>query len=136
MVAPAAMASRRDFLKKCLKAYWQRYYSLHRSRDALSPVCGIFKASTLWANAFYKSKCPSVCPSLCVSVCSIFKVPFKRLFAPTSRSPVSKNFRDAESLGKVVERRFSDLSIFAQKWYKIATVKKSFLQIFLKIFQF
>ena len=24
----------------------------------------ISKASALWANAFYKSKCPSVCPSL------------------------------------------------------------------------
>ena len=27
-----------------------------------------FKASALWANAFYKSKCPSVCVSVCVCV--------------------------------------------------------------------
>ena len=26
---------------------------------------GVFKASALWADAFYKSKCPSVCPSVC-----------------------------------------------------------------------
>ena len=29
----------------------------------------LFKASALWADAFYKSKCPSVCPSVCLSVC-------------------------------------------------------------------
>ena len=30
---------------------------------------GIFKASARWADAFYKSKCPSVCPSVYPSVC-------------------------------------------------------------------
>ena len=39
----------------------------------------------------------SVCPSVCVF---IFEVPFKRLFAPTSQSPMSNIFRDLESLGK------------------------------------
>ena len=29
----------------------------------------IFKASALWADAFYKSKCPYVCLCVCVSVC-------------------------------------------------------------------
>ena len=28
----------------------------------------IFKASALWADAFYKSKCPSVCVYVCPSV--------------------------------------------------------------------
>ena len=28
----------------------------------------IFKASALWADAFYKSKCPYVCVSVCLSV--------------------------------------------------------------------
>ena len=42
-----------------------------------------FKASALWADAFYKSKCPSVC-FFCLFVCLFtFEVPFKRLFAPT-----------------------------------------------------
>ena len=31
-------------------------------------VKNIFKASALWADAFYKSKCPSVCLYVCVSV--------------------------------------------------------------------
>ena len=31
----------------------------------------IFKASALWADAFYKSKCPSVCLCECLSVCSL-----------------------------------------------------------------
>ena len=41
----------------------------------------IFKASTLWPGAFYKSKCPYMCVCLCVCVVT-FEVPFKRLFAP------------------------------------------------------
>ena len=43
----------------------------------------IFKTSALWADAFYKSKCPFVCLSVCLSVCVFtFEVPFKRLFFP------------------------------------------------------
>ena len=30
--------------------------------------CRLFKASALWADAFYKSKCPCVCPSVRLSV--------------------------------------------------------------------
>ena len=37
----------------------------------------VFKASALWADAFYKSKCPSVCPSVCLcvrlSICSLLR---------------------------------------------------------------
>ena len=36
-------------------------------------VLQIFKASALWADAFYKSKCPSVCPCVCLSVCSLLR---------------------------------------------------------------
>ena len=48
---------------------------LSASRELVSPVCGIFKASALWADAFYKSKCPSVCLwSVCgPSVCSLLR---------------------------------------------------------------
>ena len=39
--------------------------------------CIIFKASALWADAFYKSKCPSVCVfvrlSFCLCVCSLLR---------------------------------------------------------------
>ena len=34
----------------------------------------------------------------------MLEVPFKGLFAPTSRSRMSNIFRDSESLGKVMER--------------------------------
>ena len=33
----------------------------------------IFKTSALWADAFYKSKCPSVCLSVRLSVCSLLR---------------------------------------------------------------
>ena len=42
---------------------------------------GVFKASALWADAFYKSKCPSVCLSVRLFT---FEVQFNGLFAPTS----------------------------------------------------
>ena len=47
----------------------------------------IFKALALWADALYKSKCPSACPSVCLFVrlsvrVFTFEVPFKCLFAP------------------------------------------------------
>ena len=88
---------------------WYRCYYPHRSRDALSPVCGIFKASALWADAFYKSKCPSVCLPVRLFT---FEVPFKRLFAPTSRSRMSKIFRDSESLGKSNGKKWSHIWTF------------------------
>ena len=73
----------------------------------------IFKASALWADAFYKSKCPSVCPcvrvSVCPSVCLFtFEVPFNGLFAPTSRSRMSNIFRDSEK-GKSNGKKWSQI---------------------------
>ena len=70
----------------------------------------IFKASALWADAFYKSKCPSVC--LCVRLCVClftFGVPFNGLLAPTSRSRMSNIFRDSESLGKSNGKKWSQI---------------------------
>ena len=54
----------------------------------------IFKASALWADAFYKSKYPYVCLFVCLFT---FKVPFNGLFAPTSLSWMSNIFRDSEN---------------------------------------
>ena len=69
----------------------------------------VFEAVALWANAFYKSKCLSVCLFVslfvCLFVCSL-EVLFKRIFAPTSQSPISKHFRDSESFGKNNERKW------------------------------
>ena len=73
----------------------------------------IFKASALWADAFYKSKYPSVCPCVRLSVCLFtFEVPFNGLFAPTSRSRMSNIFRDSESLGKSNGKKLSNIWIF------------------------
>ena len=77
----------------------------------------IFKASALWADAFYKLKCSSVCqsvrPSVRLSVSLFtFEVPFKRLFAPTSRSRMSNIFRDLESLGKSNGKKWSEIGTF------------------------
>ena len=84
----------------------------------------IFKASALWADAFYKSKCLCVC--VFVSVFS-FEVPFNGLFAPTSRSWMSNIFRDLESLGESNGKKWSHIRIFfVWKWSKIAAHKKSF----------
>ena len=76
-------------------------------------IPNLFKASALWADAFYKSKCPSVCLSVCVSVCLFtFEVPFNGLFAPTSRSWMSNIFRDSESLGKSNRKKWSNIWTF------------------------
>ena len=54
------------------------FFLLILSKKIVDPVDGgmlsmglprlVFKASALWADAFYKSKCPSVCMSVCLSV--------------------------------------------------------------------
>ena len=59
-----------------------------------------FKASALRAYAFYKSKCPYVCVFVYLFT---FEVPFNGHYVPTSRNQMSNNFRDSESLGKVLE---------------------------------
>ena len=51
-----------------------------------------------------------VCVSMCVCVCLFtFEVPFKRLFAPTSRSQMSNIFRDSESLRKSAGNKWSQI---------------------------
>ena len=73
-----------------------------------------FKESALWADASYKSKCPSVCVFVCPSVClSVhFWGTFHGLFAPTSRSRMSNIYRDSESLGKSNGKKWSNIWTF------------------------
>ena len=66
----------------------------------------IFEASALWADAFYKSKCPYVCVLVCLFT---FEVAFNGLFAPTSQSWMSKIFSDSESLGKSNGKKWSHI---------------------------
>ena len=72
-------------------------------------ICPIFKASALWADALYKSICPSVRLSVCLFT---FKVPLNGLFAPTSRSRMSNIFTDSESLGKSNGKMWSQIWTF------------------------
>ena len=75
-----------------------------------STLLSLFKASALWTDAFYKSKCPSVCTSVCPCVCLFtFEVPFNGLFAPTSQSRMSNIFRDSESLGISNGKKWSNM---------------------------
>ena len=50
---------------------------LHIDQKYLIEQFEIFKALALWADALYKSKCPSVCPSVCLlvrlSMCSLLR---------------------------------------------------------------
>ena len=88
----------------------------------------IFKASVLRADAFYKSKCPSVCPSVCLFVCMFtFEVPFKRLFAPTSWSRMSNIVKDSESLEKSSGKKWSQIWTYLfENCLKSPRKKKSF----------
>ena len=87
----------------------------------------IFKALGLWADAFYKLKCPSVCPSVRVFT---FEVPLKHYFAPTSQSRMSNIFRDSESLGKSSGNKLSQIWKFLlQNGLKLPR-GKCFLQFF------
>ena len=70
----------------------------------------VFKASALWAHAFYESEFPSVCLFGCLFVCLFtFEVPFKQCFAPTSKNWMSKIFRVSESLGKSNGKKWSHI---------------------------
>ena len=63
----------------------------------------VFKAS---ASGPMLSISPNVRPSVRVFT---FEVPFKRLFAPISRSRMSNIFRDSESLGKSNGKKWSQI---------------------------
>ena len=70
--------------------------------------------------------------SVCVFVCpSHFLTPFNGLFAPTSRSPMSKLFRFSESLGKSNGKKWSQIwKLFSHKGCKIAAAKTVFYGFF------
>ena len=70
----------------------------------------IFIESTHWANSIQQSNSLSVCASVCLFVCLF--VPFSHVFfqayfAPTSRSRMSKVFRDSGSFGKSAGNKWS-----------------------------
>ena len=100
---------------------WDKFYDIVL-------LVWVFKASALWADAFYKLKCPPVRLSVCPCVCLFtFEVPFNGLFAPTSRSRMSEI---RNPWGKVMEEVVSDMNIFVWKLSKIAAQKSFFFSHF------
>ena len=89
------------------------FFLIQKNKNLWGFLFFIFKASVLWADAFYELICPSVRPSVCVSVrVFTFEVSFKLLFAPTSWSQLSNIFRDSESLEKSSEKKWSQIWTF------------------------
>ena len=80
----------------------------------------IFKASALWADASYKSKCPSVCPSVRPCVCSLlrYRLTVFLLPLPEVGCPIYLEIRNP--WGKVMERSGLRFEFFFWKWYKTA----------------
>ena len=72
-----------------------------------------------------------VCLSVCLSVCLFtFEVPFNGLFAPTSRSRMTKFLRDSESSGKSNGKKWSQIwKLLLIKGVKLRW-QKSFLLFF------
>ena len=94
----------------------------------------LFKASALWAAAFYKSKCPYVCVCVCVCVglfvhflrycLNVFLPPF-----PEVGCPILFDIRNP--WGKVMERSGLRFEHSFWKWSKIAKQKNSFFLMIL-----
>ena len=68
------------------------------------PFLFVFKALALWADAFYKLKCPSVCVSVCLSECSLLSYRLNVFLPPLPkvRCPIFLEIRNP--WGKVMER--------------------------------
>ena len=91
----------------------------------------IFKASALWADAFYKSKCPPVRLSVCLCVCSLLRYRLTVFLPPTSRSRMSYIFKDSESLGKNNGKKWSQIwTFFFENCLKLPRKKSFFLHFF------
>ena len=83
-----------------------------------------FKASALWADAFYKSKCPSVCPSVCqcvcVCVCSLLRYRLTVFLPPLPEVGCPIFLEILNPWGKVMERSGLRYEHFCLKLSKIA----------------
>ena len=113
-----------NFGYSCSTLLWYRCYSPHWSRDALSPISWIFfylftlfftqklfKASALWADAFYKLKCPSVCLSVRPCVCSLLGYRLNVFLPPLPKVGCSIYLEIQNPWGKIMKRsglRFED----------------------------
>ena len=110
--------------------YLYSYFPVHTLPEKLKRVTliFIFKASTLWADAFYKSKCPSVCLSVRLSVCSLLRYRLNVFLLPLFkiRCPIFLEIQNP--WGKVMERVVSDLNILFE-----SGLKSQFFLVFWRI---
>ena len=63
-----------------------------------------FKALALWADAFYKSKCPSLCPSVSLCVCSLLRYRLTVFLPPLPEVGCHIFLEIRNPWGKVMER--------------------------------
>ena len=73
-------------------------------QDKFVLVLTVFKVSALWADAFYKSKCPSVCPSVCLSVCSLLNYHINVFLPSLPEVGFPKKLEIWNHWGKVLKR--------------------------------
>ena len=95
-VTNAAMERGTTLQPKVVFVWWlgKMYAKFHK----------LLKALALWADAFYKSKCPSVCPCVCPSVCSLLRYRLNVFLPPFPEvgCPIFLEIRNP--WGKVLER--------------------------------
>ena len=99
----------------------------------------IFKASALLADAFYKSKCPSVCQSVCLSVClsvrpcvcSLMRYRLNVFLTPLSKVGCPIFLEIQNPWGKVMERSGLRFEYFCLKIVKNCRAKKVFFSLLL-----
>ena len=98
----------------------------------------LFKASALWANAFYKLKCPcvrvSVCPCVRLCVCSLlrYRLTVFLLPLPEVGCPIFLEFRNP--WGKVMEKSGLRYEHFCLKIVENRHAKKVFFYHFFTFF--
>ena len=100
--------SSRKWREYCFEVFFCELVVIYK---CISMILSDFKASALWADAFYKSKCPSVCLSVCPSV--HFWGSFKCFFAPTVWCPIF--FEIQNRWGKIMEKSGLRLEHFCLK---------------------
>ena len=85
----------------------------------------IFKASALWADAFYKSKCPSVCLSVCPSLCSLLRYRLNVFLSPLPGVGCPTFLEVPNPWGKSNGKKRSQMwSFLLKKCSKIVAAKK------------
>ena len=90
----------------------------------------LFKASALWADAFYKSKCPSKCPC----VCSLLRYRLTVFLPPLPEvgCPIFLEIRN--TWGKVMERSGLRYEHFCLKIVENRRAKKRFFSPLFSLF--